>query len=191
MQQQSCKRARGDLPRPVALRGGRGQGRREGGGGNRAESKHRLCRGSRRGTRRPRSSVPRARFFAALRMTEKAALTEECHPERLALRSLGEAGSEGSRCREFSSSLCTWKGAFDEGKPMSRSPRRFALAAPAPGLAALYHERWKGVPARRKELQIRTLVARRERYREMMGTVDNAGARTPEVGLNSPPEMSH
>jgi len=45
----------------------------------------------------------------------------------------------------------------------------------------------EAILARRKELQVRTLVARRERYREMMGTVENAGARAPKIGLNSPP----
>jgi hypothetical protein len=45
-----------------------------------------------------------------------------------------------------------------------------------------------GILARRKELQTRTIVARRERYREMTGTVENAGARTPEVGpISRPP----
>jgi hypothetical protein len=55
----------------------------------------------------------------------------------------------------------------------------------------VYSARREGIPARRKELQIRTLVAGRERYREMTGTVENTGARIPEVGLNSPPEKSH
>jgi hypothetical protein len=35
--------------------------------------------------------------------------------------------------------------------------------------------------------QVRSLVARRERWREMMGTVRNAGAGTAEVRLRSPP----
>jgi len=43
--------------------------------------------------------------------------------------------------------------------------------------------------ARRKELQIRTLVARRMYYRRTVGTTENAGAGTPEVYLNSPPDL--
>jgi len=55
----------------------------------------------------------------------------------------------------------------------------------------VYFGRREGILAKRKELQIRTLVARRERYREMMGRAENAGAGTPKVYLNSPPDLCH
>ena len=45
--------------------------------------------------------------------------------------------------------------------------------------------------ARRRELQIRTLVARRVHYRKTAGTTENAGAGTPEAYLNSPPDLCH
>jgi hypothetical protein len=55
----------------------------------------------------------------------------------------------------------------------------------------VYSGRPEGILARRKELQVQPLVARRERCRGMTGTVENAGARTPEVHLNSPPGLCH
>ena len=51
--------------------------------------------------------------------------------------------------------------------------------------------RREGILARRKELQVRTLVARRDHYRKAVGTDGNAGAGTPRVHLNSPPDLCH
>jgi len=51
--------------------------------------------------------------------------------------------------------------------------------------------RKEAVLARRRALQVRTFVARREHCRQMAGTVRNAGARAPEVRVNSSPKMSH
>lgn len=51
--------------------------------------------------------------------------------------------------------------------------------------------RREGILARRRELQIRTLVARREHYRRTVGKQGNAGTGTPEVLPNSPPDLSH
>jgi len=55
----------------------------------------------------------------------------------------------------------------------------------------VYFGRREGILARRRELQIRTLVARRDHYRKAAGTEGNAGAGTPEVRLNSPPDLCH
>jgi len=55
----------------------------------------------------------------------------------------------------------------------------------------VYFGRREGILARRRELQVRTFVARRERYREMTGRAENAGAGTPRVYLNSPPDLCH
>jgi putative transposase len=55
----------------------------------------------------------------------------------------------------------------------------------------VYFGRREGILARRKELQIRTLVARREHYRRTVGRQENAGAGTPELYLNSPPGLCH
>jgi hypothetical protein len=49
----------------------------------------------------------------------------------------------------------------------------------------------EGILARRKELQIRTLVARRERYRAMAEQGKNAGAETAEVLLSSTRDIHH
>ena len=50
----------------------------------------------------------------------------------------------------------------------------------------------KGVTTlRRRLMQVQTFVPRRERHGEMMGTVRNAGARMPVVGIDSPPSLSY
>jgi hypothetical protein len=53
----------------------------------------------------------------------------------------------------------------------------------------VYFGRKEALLARRGELQIRTLVARRMHYHKTVGTTENAGAGTPEVYLNSPPDL--
>jgi hypothetical protein len=51
--------------------------------------------------------------------------------------------------------------------------------------------RRQGILPRRTELQARTIVASRERYREMSGRVENAGAGTPGLYLSLPPDLCH
>ena len=53
----------------------------------------------------------------------------------------------------------------------------------------VYHGRREAILARRKELQIRTFAARRERYRSMAQTNADVGAGTPVLYLNSPPDL--
>jgi len=55
----------------------------------------------------------------------------------------------------------------------------------------VYLGRREALLARRKALQVRTFVARRERYRRMGESSENAGAGTPKVYLNSPPDLCH
>jgi len=55
----------------------------------------------------------------------------------------------------------------------------------------VYWGRREAILARRKALQIRALVARRENYRKQRGTNQDAGAGTPEVYLNAPRDLSH
>jgi len=55
----------------------------------------------------------------------------------------------------------------------------------------VYFGRRDAILARRKALQVRTLVARREHYRCMGETAKNAGAGSPEVYLISPPDLCH
>jgi transposase InsO family protein len=55
----------------------------------------------------------------------------------------------------------------------------------------VYFGRREAILARRKALQVRTLVARRERYRCTGETAKNAGAGSPDVCLISPPDLSH
>jgi putative transposase len=55
----------------------------------------------------------------------------------------------------------------------------------------VYFGRREAILARRKALQVRTFVARRERYRRMGETNENEGAGTPGVYLSSPPDLSH
>jgi len=55
----------------------------------------------------------------------------------------------------------------------------------------VYFGRREAILARRKALQVRTLVARRERYRRTGESSENAGAGTPGVYPNSPPDLSH
>jgi hypothetical protein len=54
----------------------------------------------------------------------------------------------------------------------------------------VYLGRREAILARRKALRIRPLVARRENYRKLARTDQDARAGTPEVYLNSPPELS-
>jgi hypothetical protein len=54
-----------------------------------------------------------------------------------------------------------------------------------------YFGRREALLARRKTLQVRTFVARRECYRRMGEINQNVGAGTPEVYLDSPPDLSH
>jgi hypothetical protein len=53
----------------------------------------------------------------------------------------------------------------------------------------VYFGRRETILARPKALQVRTLVARRERYRRTGETDENVGAGTPELRLNSPPDL--
>lgn len=53
----------------------------------------------------------------------------------------------------------------------------------------VYYGRREAILARRKALQVRTFVARRERYRRMGEINENVGAGTPEVYPNSPPDL--
>lgn len=55
----------------------------------------------------------------------------------------------------------------------------------------VYHGRREAILARRKALQVRTFVARRERYRRMGKGNENQGVGTPEVYPNSPPDLCH
>jgi putative transposase len=55
----------------------------------------------------------------------------------------------------------------------------------------VYFGRREAILARRKTLQVRTFVARRERYRRMGDSNENEGAGTPEVYPNSPPDLCH
>jgi putative transposase len=55
----------------------------------------------------------------------------------------------------------------------------------------VYFGRREALLARRRALQVRTFVARRERYRRMGNGNEKAEAGTPEVCLNSPPDLSH
>jgi transposase InsO family protein len=55
----------------------------------------------------------------------------------------------------------------------------------------VYFGRRETILARRNALQVRTFVARRERYRRAGESSENAGAGTPEVYLNSPPDLCH
>jgi hypothetical protein len=55
---------------------------------------------------------------------------------------------------------------------------------------AVYFGRKETILARKKELQIRALVARGMHYREMMLGDGNAGAGAPEVHLSSPLDLS-
>jgi transposase InsO family protein len=54
-----------------------------------------------------------------------------------------------------------------------------------------YIGRREAILARRKALRIRALVARRENCRKLARREQHARAGTPEVYLNSPPELSH
>jgi putative transposase len=54
----------------------------------------------------------------------------------------------------------------------------------------VYFGRREAILARRRALQVRTFVARRERYRRMGNGNQNEGAGTREVCLNSPPALS-
>jgi len=51
--------------------------------------------------------------------------------------------------------------------------------------------RREAILARRKALEIRALVARREHYRKFARRGQDARAGTPELYLNSPPDLSH
>jgi len=54
----------------------------------------------------------------------------------------------------------------------------------------VYCGRKETILARRRELQIRTLVARRMQYRKLVLGDGNTGAGAPEVHLSSPPDLS-
>ena len=55
----------------------------------------------------------------------------------------------------------------------------------------VYYGRKQAILSQRKQLQVRTLMARREHYRREMRTDANPGARTAQVYLNSTPNLSH
>jgi len=55
----------------------------------------------------------------------------------------------------------------------------------------VYFGRREAILARRKALQIRALVARRENYRKLARREQESRAGTPEVYLDSPPDSSH
>jgi putative transposase len=55
----------------------------------------------------------------------------------------------------------------------------------------VYYGRKQAILARRKQLKIRTLMARREYSRTGIQTDANPGARTPQLYLNSTPNLSH
>jgi len=52
-------------------------------------------------------------------------------------------------------------------------------------------ERREAILSRRTALQIRTLVAWRENYRKLVRTEQDARPRTPDLYLNSPPDLCH
>ena len=54
----------------------------------------------------------------------------------------------------------------------------------------VYFGRKEAILARRRKLQIRTLVARRMHYRKLVLGEGNPGAGAPEVHLSSPPDLS-
>jgi hypothetical protein len=54
----------------------------------------------------------------------------------------------------------------------------------------VYCPRREAILTRRKAVQIRTFVARRQRYRQMRGNSQNARAGTPGLYPNSPPDPS-
>jgi putative transposase len=55
----------------------------------------------------------------------------------------------------------------------------------------VYFGRKEAILERRKALQVRTFVARREHYRRTLVKQVKAGAGTPELYLNSPPDLCH
>jgi putative transposase len=55
----------------------------------------------------------------------------------------------------------------------------------------VYHGRREGILARRKELQVRTRVARRMHYHRQRGSSQHAGAGTPKLYLSSAPDLCH
>ena len=55
----------------------------------------------------------------------------------------------------------------------------------------VYYGRREAILARRRALQIRTLVARREKNRKLARTEQESRAGTPRVYLNPPPDSSH
>jgi len=55
----------------------------------------------------------------------------------------------------------------------------------------VYSGRREAILNRRKRLAIRAMVARREHYRRTMRDTETTGTGTPQVLLNSPPDLSH
>ncbi len=55
----------------------------------------------------------------------------------------------------------------------------------------VYYGRKEAILAQRRQLKIRTLIARREHYRRGIEMDANPGAGTPQVYLNSTPNLSH
>jgi len=55
----------------------------------------------------------------------------------------------------------------------------------------VWYGRREAILRSRKQLQIRALVARREHYRRTMREAETTGTGTPEVSLNSTPDLSH
>ena len=55
----------------------------------------------------------------------------------------------------------------------------------------VYFGRREAILKSRKRLAIRAIVARREHHRSTMRDAKTTGTGTPEVSLNSPPDLSH
>jgi len=65
---------------------------------------------------------------------------------------------------------------------------KLALRNVTPG--DVWYGRRQAILNRRKRLAIRATVARREHYRRTMREAETTGTGTPEVLLNSPPDLS-
>ena len=51
--------------------------------------------------------------------------------------------------------------------------------------------RWQAILARRKQLKVRTLMARRQHYRRGIPMDPNPGATTSQVYFDATPDLSH